>query len=100
MKRSLWRYYAILVATAVLVPHARLFYFVTDDAYISFRYARNLALHGQLVFNLGERVEGYTNFLWTVILALGIKLDVGPVALSRFLGVAFGIATLAVVVRM
>jgi len=100
MKRFLWRYYAILVATAVLIPHARLFDFVTDDAYISFRYARNLALSGQLVFNLGERVEGYTNFLWTVILALGIKLGWGPVSLSRFLGVALGIGTLAVVVRM
>ncbi len=100
MKRFLGRYYAFIVAATVLVAHARLFDFVADDAFISFRYARNLALSGQLVFNLGERVEGYTNFLWTVVLALGIKLGLGPVALSRFLGVAFGIATLAVVVRM
>jgi hypothetical protein len=100
MRAFLRRYYAAIIAAALLVPHARLFDFVTDDAYISFRYARNLALSGELVFNLGERVEGYTNFLWTVILALGIKLGVGPVALSRFLGVALGIATLAVVVRM
>jgi hypothetical protein len=100
MKTFLRRYAVLIVAAAVLVPHARLFDFVTDDAYISFRYARNLALHGQLVFNLGERVEGYTNFLWTVLLALGIKLGVGPVLLSRFLGVALGIGTLAVVVRL
>jgi hypothetical protein len=100
MKRFLRRYYAFIIAAAVLVPHAHLFDFVTDDAYISFRYARNLALSGELVFNLGERVEGYTNFLWTVVLALGIKLGVGPVALSRFLGVALGVGTLAVVVRM
>jgi len=100
MRRFLRRYYPLLLATAVLVPHARLFDFVTDDAYISFRYARNLALSGEMVFNLGERVEGYTNFLWTVLLALGIKLGFGPVMLSRFLGVGFGIGTLAVVVRM
>ncbi|HEY5283359.1 MAG TPA: hypothetical protein VIM14_11275 [Polyangia bacterium] len=100
MTRFLKRYYAFIVAAAVLVLHARLFDFVTDDAYISFRYARNLALSGELVFNLGERVEGYTNFLWTLLLALGIKLGLGPVILSRFLGVALGIATLAVVVRM
>jgi arabinofuranosyltransferase len=100
MKKFLRRYYPLLLATAVLVPHARLFDFVTDDAYISFRYARNLALSGELVFNLGERVEGYTNFLWTVLLAIGIKLGLGPVMLSRFLGVAFAIGTLAVVVRM
>jgi hypothetical protein len=100
MKRFFRRYYALILAAAVLVPHAHLFDFVTDDAYISFRYARNLALSGELVFNLGERVEGYTNFLWTVVLALGIKLGIGPVVLSRFLGVALGIGTLAVVVRM
>jgi len=100
MRSFLRRYGVFVIAASVLVPHARLFDFVTDDAYISFRYARNLALHGQLVFNLGERVEGYTNFLWTILLALGIKLGVGPVLLSRFLGVGFGIATLAVVVRL
>ena len=42
---------------------------LNDDAFISFRYARNL-LEGQgLAFNPGERVEGYTNFLWVLELA-------------------------------
>jgi arabinofuranosyltransferase len=94
------RYWPVLVATAVLVPHALLFDFVNDDAYISFRYARNLAEHGQLVFNLGERVEGFTNFLWTVLLAGGIKLGVSPVVSSRFLGVFFAVGTLALMVRI
>ena len=38
-----------------------------DDAYISFRYARNAALGHGLVYNPGEPVEGYTNFLWTAL---------------------------------
>lgn len=38
-----------------------------DDAYITFRYARNLARHGELVFNPGEAVEGTTNLLWALI---------------------------------
>ena len=39
-----------------------------DDAYIVYRYARNLA-HGEgFVFNPGERVEGVTCFLWTLAL--------------------------------
>ncbi len=97
---SLRRYWPVLVATAVLIPHALLFDFVNDDAYISFRYAKNLAEHGQLVFNLGERVEGFTNFLWTVLLAAGIKLGASPVVTSRFFGIVFGIATLAVTVRI
>ena len=45
-----------------------------DDAYISLRYARNLTEGHGLVWNLGEPVEGYTNFLWTVLLAGLIRL--------------------------
>src|SRR2546428_487360 len=56
----------------------------TDDAYISFRYADNL-VHGRgLVFNVGERVEGYSNFLWTLWCALGIRLGYAPEAWARF----------------
>jgi len=40
-----------------------------DDAFISFRYAHNLVQGHGLVFNPGERVEGYTNFLLCVIRA-------------------------------
>jgi arabinofuranosyltransferase len=94
------RYWPVALATAVLLPHALLFDFVNDDAYISFRYARNLSEYGQLVFNLGERVEGFTNFLWTVLLAGGIHLGWSPVHVSRFLGVAFAVGVLAVLVRM
>ncbi len=100
LRRLLIRYWPALAAAAVLVPHARLFDFVNDDAYISFRYARNLAQHGELAFNLGERVEGFTNFLWTVLLAAFMKGGVSPVLSSRFFGVAFAVGTLAVVVRM
>jgi arabinofuranosyltransferase len=39
-----------------------------DDAYISYRYARNLARGYGLVFNPGERVEGYSNFLYVLLL--------------------------------
>ncbi len=88
-----------LVAAAVLVVHVRAFAFVGDDAYVSFVYARNLVRHGELVFNLGERVEGYTNFLWTMLLAgvhaLGLDLE----RWSQILGAAASIATLFVVVR-
>lgn len=41
----------------------------SDDAYISYRYARNLAAGDGLVFNPGERVEGYSNLLYVLLLA-------------------------------
>ncbi|MCD4655152.1 hypothetical protein K8T06_14620, partial [bacterium] len=59
----------------------------SDDAFISFRYARNLVEGNGLVFNLGERVEGYTNFLWVVVLSLFIPFF-DPILVSKFLGVA------------
>ncbi len=45
-----------------------------DDAFISFRYAQNLVEGRGLVFNPGERVEGYTNPLYTLIAAAGIAV--------------------------
>jgi len=43
--------------------------FGSDDAYISYRYAENL-IHGDgLVYNPGERVEGYSNLLYVLLVA-------------------------------
>ncbi len=50
-----------------------------DDAYITFRYARNLAIGRGFVYNDGEWVLGTTTPLYTIILALVaylIKMDV------------------------
>jgi hypothetical protein len=68
-----WIYRAVdplLVAGVFLLVAGWFPYRLIDDAYISFRYAHNLAHHGELVFNLGERTEGVTNLLWTVALGL------------------------------
>lgn len=82
-----------LVGTALtigFVLHAWHWQFTQDDAYISLRYARNLVEGHGLVFNPGERVEGYSNFTWTVLLAGLLKLGAPAVEASRWLGVAFG----------
>lgn len=47
---------------------------IQDDAYISFRYAKNFIEGHGFVFNPGEPVEGYTNFLWTLISTIPIAL--------------------------
>ena len=41
-----------------------------DDAMVSMRYAANIVDHGVAEFNLGERIEGYTNPLWVALMAL------------------------------
>lgn len=42
----------------------------TDDAYISYRYAANLADGKGLTFNEGERVEGYSNLLYVLVMSV------------------------------
>lgn len=60
--------------------------FVQDDAFISFRYAENLCNGLGLTFNVGEYVEGYTNFLWTLLIAAGLKTGIGPVLFTQTVG--------------
>lgn len=73
---------------------------VQEDAFISFRYADNL-VHGHgLVFNPGERVEGYTNFLWTVTLAGAMALGLDPEPVARTMGLLAALALLVAVYRL
>jgi arabinofuranosyltransferase len=87
-----------LVIAVGLAVHVRAWSFLCDDAYISFRYARNLSRHGALEYNLGERVEGYTNFGWVVLLAGLDALGVPPESAATVLDAAFAAATVAAAV--
>jgi hypothetical protein len=66
----------------------------TDDAYISYRYARNLVEGLGLVYNAGEYVEGMTNLLWTLLVAAGLALGFEAKVVGHALGVASGSAVL------
>ena len=71
-------------------------WFLTDDAFISFRYVRNLLNGHGLVFNVGERVEGYSNFLWVMELAAVWQvLGIRPEHAAPWLSVLFTAGTLA-----
>ncbi|MBT3408504.1 hypothetical protein HN415_07520 [Candidatus Woesearchaeota archaeon] len=62
---------------------------IIDDAYISFRYSENLIEGNGLVYNEGEYVEGYSNFLWVLIIAFFMKLGLDPTIISKLLGLFF-----------
>ncbi len=61
---------------------------ISDDAFISFRYARNLVEGQGLVFNAGEKVEGFTNLLWTLWCAAGLRFGIDAEAWAAFWGIA------------
>ena len=65
-----------------------------DDTYIFLRYAENLAQGHGPVFNVGERVEGYTSPLWLLCLGLLGTLQFDLVAAARSLSALFGAATI------
>lgn len=87
---------AVLVAAAYAWQVAAFWGQINDDAYITFRYSQFLSLGRGPYYNVGEHVEGYTNFLLMLILAavhrVGGDASVPPAA--RLIGVLAGAATL------
>jgi hypothetical protein len=75
--------------------------FLIDDAFISFRYARNWAEGCGPVYNVGAEapVEGYSNFLWVVLLALGARVGALPEVLAHVLSIAAALGTLLLLWR-
>lgn len=88
-KNTPWRLFALLSVAGLLLFNY--FYhsgYAVDDAYISFRYLDNLLNGAGLVFNVDERVEGYTNLLWILLLIplrlLGLSPETAALMLNIF----------------
>ena len=102
-QRAIWL--LVLVAGLCLtVAHSRVYRnlfegYCLDDAYISFRYADNLAAGAGLVFNVGERVEGYSNFLWVVMLAPFATFQEDLSSAATILGLLLALLSLVVAAR-
>jgi len=84
----------ISAAIVFSVTYARSLQYLSDDAFVSFRYARNFINGSGLVYNVGEKVEGYTNFLWTMLIALGMKMQIDPETFAGSLGIFFSSLTI------
>lgn len=71
---------AVLVFLA-LAMHFHYFPNGVDDSFISYRFSENLAGGQGFCFNPGERIEGFSNPLWVLLLAgfssLGLNLSAG-----------------------
>jgi hypothetical protein len=88
------------VVLLVYLLHALYFiHYVNDDAYITFRYSRFLALGRGPYFNVDEHVEGYSNFLLMLLLAPIIALagEGAAVPAAKAVGIAGGLISLSCV---
>jgi hypothetical protein len=80
---------------------AQLWTFTIDDAFITARYARNLARGHGAVYNPGEApVEGTSNFLYVLMLAVAeVSGLVDIITFGKLIGVLAGLAVLVVAFR-
>lgn len=90
--RWLWLPVGILALFAV-VNALGFWTYTTDDAYITMRYAWHLVNGDGLVFNPGERVEGYSNPTWLAVLLLPIAAGWDAMAFGKGLGAVLHGAT-------
>jgi arabinofuranosyltransferase len=90
----------LLLIICIFVVHALSMNFTQDDAFISYRYVKNFINGHGLVFNPGERVEGYTNFLWIMLLSFFVQLGLNIIIVSKVLGIAAGVTTLFLIYQI
>ena len=83
---SHWPFWAAFSVSLCLAFVIR---FVQDDGLIYFRYALNFAEGRGLVWNPGERVDGYLNLLWILLLGAGHKAGFDLIAFSYLCGLLF-----------
>ena len=87
-------FYAVYAARNAFVIKGEVYFSLFDDAMISMRYAQSFAEGHGLVWNPGEApVEGYTNFLWTLLMG-GAHLTGLPDSKVSLLVVAISAACL------
>ena len=88
-----WILFAL--AVGLFLAHAQFFRpWVEDDTYISLQYARNLVQGQGLVFNPGEKVEGFSNPSWVAVGAVALALGQEPVAFLQVVGMLCGLVVL------
>jgi len=88
--RKNWMYVVLGLIVAGWLTYSWFSHYVLEDAYISFRYSHNLVRGEGLVFNPGERAEGYTNLLWVLSVAGGMALGVEAETAAVILGLIAG----------
>jgi arabinofuranosyltransferase len=90
-------FYALCAYNTTAVINGQRMLTFGDDIYISMRYAQHLISGHGLVWNVGERpIEGFTNFLWTLWIALLTTIRRDPSYLMVASAAALHIAAVVV----
>jgi len=96
LTRLIGRFWPLFAALGIYIFFVLSLNFTQDDAYISYRYVANYLNGDGLVYNIGERIEGITNFGWTVFMMFLGVLRADYMWWSKIVGVLFGAGVIAV----
>ncbi|KTD48890.1 LphB [Legionella rubrilucens] len=102
VKKTAWVVFLLLVFIYLFILQIKAIWpFTIDDMYITLRYARHLAMEGQLLWNIGEPpVEGYSNFSFLILAAYVLKWGGDPVFALKLTGVLSLLLTVFAVYRL
>ena len=90
-----------LIVLYVIFAVAVAWHETLDDAAISFAYAKNLTHGNGLVLTEGAAaVEGYSNFLWVLVMVPFYAAGFDLVVASKVLGLALSVGALVLLVRV
>jgi arabinofuranosyltransferase len=91
--------YLIMVLLCLTAAAARIIVgpHITDDAYITMRYSRNLSADGAMSYNPPDAVLGTSTPLWTWILASGDAAGVAPETTAVIVASAADLCSIALI---
>jgi tetratricopeptide (TPR) repeat protein len=91
---SSYIYGVLLILAVIFYFYTQEFSFIQDDSFITYRYVKNFTEGIGLVFNAGEKVEGYTCFSWIILLSIVKVAGFNFISASQTLGIIFSILSI------
>ncbi len=92
------QYYLVISAIGILIGILISYdmRWLGDDIFIALRYVKNFNSGNGLVYNVGEKVEGYTDFLWLLLISVFTYLKCDAAKTTEVLGIFFSTGTLII----
>ncbi|PKL78653.1 MAG: hypothetical protein CVV25_10715, partial [Ignavibacteriae bacterium HGW-Ignavibacteriae-4] len=88
----------LVFSTLLALKSAYYLPYMADDALITYRYAQRLLDGFGLTWTEGIPVEGYSNLLWTLLIAAFGKLGFELHTVATVMGVIFGILNVYLII--
>ena len=90
--------FIVLAAIAIFISivYSYKLRWLGDDIFIGLRYVQNFLDGNGLVYNKGEKVEGFTDFLWIMLISFFSWMKCNPLTTVQTLGIVSAVGTLTI----